>query len=330
MCVGVATVARATQEQYVRATIGSLLHGLLDHERDELFLMLFIAHTDPNVHPIYHEPWIRSVSNKVLTYDIPESDLSRLKMFEGEHHPRNKSMYDYRYLLQNCLQTEARYIAIVEDDVIARHGWYGMAKDSMQSIRDRKEDSNWLYLRMFYTETLLGWNSEEVFHYLGWSALALGVLLFMLLGLRYSSRSLARHFTNQNILLLCFVCLPAFIGLFFMAGRMTMHPLPPGVYEMPRFGCCSQGLIFPREIVPQVIERTKKAMDEDYYIDMLLERYADAEDLKRFVHYPSLLQHIGLESSKGAGYDANAHWIWNFGFETDESVTREGHARKNI
>ena len=84
---------------------------------------------------------------------------------------------------------------------------------------------------------------------------------------------------------------------------------------MPKFGCCSQGFIFPSTIVSKVIERTKKAMFEDYYVDMLLERFADAEELARFAHFPSLLQHVGLKSSKGYGFDSHAGEIWNFGFE---------------
>lgn len=70
MCVGVATVKRPIQEQYVRGTIGSLLEGLLGAERAQIYLITFIAHTGPMIHPIYHEPWLRVLSDKVLAYNI--------------------------------------------------------------------------------------------------------------------------------------------------------------------------------------------------------------------------------------------------------------------
>ena len=57
-------------------------------------------------------------------------------------------------------------------------------------------------------------------------------------------------------------------------------------------------------------------MYEDLYIDMLLERFANTNDLARFARFPSLLQHIGLKSSKGFGYDTSAGEIFNFKFET--------------
>lgn len=100
-----------------------------------------------------------------------------------------------------------------------------------------------------------------------------------------------------------------------MAGRITTQPPAPGVHEMNPFGCCSQGFVFPRAVVPPLVERTKKAMDDDYYVDMLVERWADAEDLRRFVLIPSLLQHVGRKRSKGWGYDKGASTTRNFGFE---------------
>lgn len=71
-----------------------------------------------------------------------------------------------------------------------------------------------------------------------------------------------------------------------MARYVTMHPQRPGVRLLSEFGCCSQGFIFPQEIVPLVVERTKKAMYEDLYVDMLLERFADAQGLARSLNSP--------------------------------------------
>ncbi|KAI4214290.1 MAG: hypothetical protein LQ351_003043 [Letrouitia transgressa] len=316
MCVGVATISRPSKDQYVKGTIGSLLEGLTETQRREIFLMPFIAHTDPSVHPIYREPWLKAVSDKILEYEVDEDEMARLRMLEEDHHPRNKSMFDYGYLLSHCLQTGARFVAVIEDDVIAKAGWYTDAMLALQEIQSQVGETGWLYLRMFYTEGLLGWNSEEWPRYLGWSLIALVILLSGLMGARTCSPRLQRHLSNVNIAILCFVCLPGFIGLYFMAGRVSMQPPHPGVRKMSRFGCCSQGFIFPRQIVSRTIERTKRAMFEDYYIDMLLERWADAEDLARFAIFPSLLQHVGIKSSKGWGYDEHAGTTWNFQFET--------------
>jgi len=315
MCLGVATVARQSALQYVRGTIGSLLQGLSEQERQSIYLMPFIAHTRPSDHPIRQEPWLATLSDRVLEYELSGDDLARLQHLEEGHHHHNKSMYDYGYLLEKCQQTGAAWIAIIEDDVLARDGWYSRAQQALRDLSDNMANERWLYLRIFYTEHLLGWNSEEWPHYFGWSFACFLALLSLLLGARSKFPRLRRNLSNMNVAMLCLVSLPSFIILYFMAGRATMQPFAAGVHEMNRFGCCSQGFIFPRAIIPQLVERTKKAIDEDYYIDMLLERWADAEHLKRFVLVPSLLQHVGIKSSKGWGYDESAGIIWNFGFE---------------
>ena len=316
MCIGIATVARTSAQQYVRGTIGSVLHGLADKERQSIYLMPFIAHTHPSDHPIYREPWLAAISNRVLEYEVSDQDRARLQTFEEGHHFRNKSMYDYGYLLEKCHETGAPWIVMLEDDVLARAGWYAQTVDALSRIRRMTSDDGWLYLRMFYTEGLLGWNREEWVRYFEWSFISFLVLLAALIGARIKSHRLQRNLSNLNMVVVCLIALPAFIILYFMAGRVSMQPLDAGVHEMSRFGCCSQGFIFPRAIVPRLIERTRKAMDEDYYVDMLLERWADAENLKRFVAVPSMLQHVGAKSSKGWGYDESAGTTWNFGFET--------------
>lgn len=53
-CVGIATFKRPG-EQYVKAAIGSLLEGLRDHERRDVYFLILIANTDPLEHPIYGE-----------------------------------------------------------------------------------------------------------------------------------------------------------------------------------------------------------------------------------------------------------------------------------
>ena len=315
MCVGVATISRPSGHQYVRGTIGSLLEGLSAEDRQTIYLMPFIAHTEPAQHPIYKEPWLTALSDRVLEYDATSEELVRLQQFEEGHHWRNKSMYDYGYLLEKCHETGATWVAMIEDDVLARDGWYMRSRQALQNLARPSASDRWVYLRMFYTEGLLGWNSEEWPRYFGWSLVTTLILFAILVAARVRYPRLQRQVSNINVAISCAVVLPSFIILYFMAGRVTVQPFSKGVHRMDRFGCCSQGFIFPRAIVPQLVERTKKAMNEDYYIDMLLERWADAEALKRYVLIPSLLQHVGDKSSKGWGYDANAVTTWNFGFE---------------
>jgi hypothetical protein len=88
---------------------------------------------------------------------------------------------------------------------------------------------------------------------------------------------------------------------------------------MDRFGCCSQALVFPRRVIPDLITFYR---DEGIgFVDVLTEVFADKHDLRRWAFVPSAFQHIGMRSSKGDDY-RGSRWnrsvaanIWNFDFE---------------
>jgi hypothetical protein len=61
--------------------------------------------------------------------------------------------------------------------------------------------------------------------------------------------------------------------LFFAAGRASMLPISAGVNQMPRFGCCTQALAFPRDRVADVIDWYESQQSGD--ADSLLEKYAN-------------------------------------------------------
>ena len=316
MCVGVATVARRG-EQYVRETIGSLLAGLNDDERRSIYLNLLIGHTDPAKHPISQEKWIETLPNKVLHYGSHNAtELARLRAWEDGGWYRNKSIYDYTFLLQDCYASGAPYIAMIEDDTLAVEGWYPRVLHALEDIEatmQRRHGAEWLYLRIFYQEELLGWNSESWARYLFWSGTVWAGTTLLMIGTRNRSRWLQSHLSGPAMVTLSCVCLPLFILLHFLAGRHSMWPLSAGVHEMNKYGCCSQGYIFPRDMVPAFLARTD--LHTDWLVDMMVETIADREGWARWVVVPALLQHIGSTSSKGHGFDDNAKSIWNFGFE---------------
>ena len=320
MCIGIATVNR-DEEQYVRSTIGSVLDGLNPQERQEIFLAVLIAQTDPHVHPIYGEQWLTNVVDKVLLYDVSQEQMADLIAWEQEKDYRKKAIFDYIYMLQRCQDTGAQWITMIEDDTLAVNGWYRSAIEALATADDQHsaaDEDDWLYMRLFFTEEFLGWNSEEWPRYVAGSVGVTGFVAMVLLLVRRCVYE--AHITNKLIAVICLACTPAYILLYFLAGRLSMQPLSPGVYQMPKFGCCAQGLVFSHRMVPKVIARL--AQKEEGFADELIEAWANEANLVRWVVVPSLLQHIGGHSSKGddfgnkAKYDRSvAEKIWNFGFE---------------
>lgn len=84
------------------------------------------------------------------------NQLALLISLEDKHQFWNKSMFDYQYLLQEYLDMDAKWIMLVEDDVLAKAGWYAQATAALNQIEFQVAHSEWLYLRLFYTEKLFG------------------------------------------------------------------------------------------------------------------------------------------------------------------------------
>ncbi|KAL9023315.1 MAG: hypothetical protein Q9196_007279, partial [Gyalolechia fulgens] len=314
LCLGIITIARS-KEQYIRRAVGSLLEGLTDAQRASIHLAVFLAQTDPHQHPIYNEPWLKSAANEIVQYNVSDEEMARLRLLEESPQSWNKSMYDYEYMLKACLNTGAQWIMIVEDDVLAKEGWYLEAMRALETIQVRTHDHAWLYLRLFYTEKYFGWNREEWPQYLACSILVFLVAATPLVISRSPSRRLRKHLSNVSTAIIYFFCLPTTILLYFMAGRVSMQPPQAGLYRMDQFGCCSQGFIFPRQIAPRATDIIHQATNKHQYVDKTLERWANNEGLARFALIPSLLQHVGSKSSEGSKIDEGADGIWNFAFE---------------
>jgi hypothetical protein len=234
---------------------------------------------------------------------------------------------DYIYVLQQCLfETDAPYIAIFEDDIIFADGWLVKTLDALGDAQLRS-NSSWLYLRLFYTETSLGWQASEDFWY-GHKTLTfpltMGAILFLLLLGKWCVRPLDRRLDIATIIVLVLVATPAFTAMIFMAGKYNINPLK-GVERMDRYGCCTQALVFPRSQMQDLIDFLGRRGSGQ--TDSLIEEYADSGGLERYALAPQVVQHVGLISSRN-NLAINAQSTWAFWFETQDPLKlRKEHDR---
>ncbi|KAL2836456.1 hypothetical protein BJY01DRAFT_221980 [Aspergillus pseudoustus] len=312
LCVGIVSVRRRG-DQYVGLTVGSLLDGLSEPERKKMLLYLRIGNTNPADHPVYSEKWVETLPDRVLTYSKDDPDFDQLQQWEEGGWYRNKTIYDFTTLMSECYESGADYVAMLEDDTLAVKGWFPAAMRALSTVQQRTAGRDWVYLRLFYIDGLLGWNSEDWPKYLTCSFIVWAALTAAMTASKRKFKAELRYIPNSAIWLASCIFIPAAIALHFMAGRQTMWPLSPGVHEMNKYGCCSQGLVFPRSIIPRFLEHTD--LTTDWLVDMMVEKIANSQDWPRFAVVPPLLQHIGSTSSKGYGFDNSASTIWNFRFE---------------
>ena len=198
-------------------------------------------------------------------------------------------------------------------------------------------------MRLFNQERSTGWSS----HNIGgnnehWISLAVGLpVLVGLLLIRHRSRSLRPHLDDWTLGVISLLVIPAFVILFFKAGKASLLPPAPGVIE-ESFGCCAQGLVFPRDRVPDLINYLRKRHAGQ--IDTLLDDLADQANLTKHALYPVQLQHVGtsmensspqsntkdailgIQSARGT-VSKEAQAIWSMAFEQGNAETlRQEHA----
>ncbi|PYH99910.1 integral membrane protein [Aspergillus ellipticus CBS 707.79] len=339
-CVGIVTVKRPLQQD-LDTTVGSILDTLTPEQRAALTVQVLFALSDPSDHPDYNQTWLTNVVDRVLTYDdLADAPGWIILNLEKKKNIKKKSLIDYRLGLQACYDmTDAPWIIMLEDDVVAQRNWYEHTMRSVQRIEDwHRADAikDWLYVRLFYTEKFLGWNSEHWPIYLAWSVLVVSVCASAAIYIRRTVRPAQGILTNSFLLVLCGFYVPLLIGLFFLTGRITWFPLQDGVHLMNTHGCCSQALLFNRENIPALLGYLEHMEDvvPTKAVDSVIEMLATRADLDRLAISPSQMQHVGAASYKekkktwkweGPYRVKGAHGVWSMGFEKAYGVHSTGH-----
>ncbi|ODA83867.1 hypothetical protein RJ55_02383 [Drechmeria coniospora] len=333
LCVGIPSINRTT-ESFLEHTVGSLVDGLTADERALVHIVVLLADRTPQTHAAYGQEWLGRLVDEVVVYadrlaanaTLPAANYHAIP-FDVRGEPRGDGRVenmrlDHSVLVERCRGQEAPYFAFVEDDVIATRSWFAKFRSAVGHVERETERSgrDWIYLRLFYSELLMGWNAEESLHYAAGVVAAYTVLLLLFLELRRrhkigpTAKGATQNFNHAAALVFC-LWTPAVIALFFMAGRVSTHRLSPfplsGVREMPNYGCCAQGLVFPNRHLDG-FQRLLRDPPFAFAGDQILEDYARDHGLRKWALDPSVLQHAGQRESSDGPRKAD---VWNFSFE---------------
>ncbi|KAI0385715.1 hypothetical protein F5Y04DRAFT_291160 [Hypomontagnella monticulosa] len=320
LCVGIPSVRRdGINATYLQSTLGSLQQGLSAVERAGLYFIVFLAHTDQEKHPDYGQPWLTNMADRLPSYSDDPERLAIARKMEANQTHGTKSKFDYSIVMEECEKTGAPYILIVEDDVVFLDGWRHRTMEALNTATTKSWEAghpNFLYLRLFYYEGLLGWNSESWLTYLASSlAVAASVLCFLLLARRYVPMGQI-YITRCTSLLIALVFTPLLIILFFAAGGNCTMPRPDGVHLMTENACCGQGFVFPRATVTnELLPLFRGNLWSEVPTDSFIEEHADATGALRWALTPVVMQHIGVRSSHSPN---PKHGIWNYAFEEND------------
>lgn len=322
-CMGIPTLRR-DKEQFLPRTLASLVDNLDKKEREQLGIITLISDEKATRNKAFGKPWLSALADKVLVHEGIEASLIEKNGYStvpktGVIKPMNEHVKrDYENLVRICRYRDADYFILVEDDVIASRDWFPRMRAALKEIED-SGDQNWLYLRLFYSETIHGWNSEEwpiYIRYILAVYVSVAGLIFVTHCFLRRKPMMRNPNTSRTLRLIAasilVVWMPVFTTLYFMAGRLLVNPYRPGVREMPNYGCCSQGLVVPARHLP-LLEEGLANGPFDMPADSTIEKIAADSGLKKLAIVPSVMQHVGIRGSSFGGKQKVKNW--NFSFE---------------
>lgn len=112
---------------YLKQTLGSVLEGLEEFERRQIYVVVFLAHSNQSKHEESGAAWLRNVADSLPSYgDDPDLQglIAELEDdLDYSAHAR-KQKIDYSVLLAECAKVKPAYTMTLEDDVIALDGWF--------------------------------------------------------------------------------------------------------------------------------------------------------------------------------------------------------------
>ncbi|KAF4446594.1 integral membrane protein [Fusarium austroafricanum] len=331
LCIGIPSINR-TSSAFLAHTVGSLVDTLTPNERNQIHIVVLLADKDPTKHFAYNQDWLFGLADDVLIYSNGSKPHSKSKlnykvlphdvrgMGRSDERVENIRL-DHSVLFETCRKRDPTYFALIEDDIIASPDWFTRFKKGVIEVEQKATDAHhdWMYLRLFYSEIFMGWNNEEIFDYLqvvilGYTCLIACLLLALRCRQRRYSGTFASKDLAQTVALLLGLWIPACLALAFVTGRISLHRLftqSPTVREMPKYGCCAQGLVFPNHHL-QGLQDFLREPPFQFPGDMIMEDYARDRGLSKWALDPSVMQHVGLvESSEGL----RRAEVWNFSFE---------------
>ncbi|KAF3071520.1 hypothetical protein CFAM422_006124 [Trichoderma lentiforme] len=332
LCIGIPSINRTT-ESFLSSTIATLSDTLTPEERASIRIVVLLADKSPSEHFAYGQNWLEPLVDEVLLYGEPPEGSTKYRRIpldlkegniRGDGRVENMRL-DHSALVEACREQEYPYFALVEDDIVTTRDWFPRFIKGLTYVEQKTKETTreWIYLRLFYSEILMGWNNEE---WLGYSKIIClvytAVLAAFLVGRKYvrvgASSGVSPHAQRYLAALVFGLWLPALIALYFLSGRLFTGRLSPfslstlhGAREMPHYGCCAQGLVLPQRHL-EGFQALLRDPPYDFPGDMILEDYAEARGLVKWALEPSVFQHVGFKESSDGTRRAE---VWNFGFE---------------
>ena len=214
--------------------------------------------------------------------------------------------------MQQSLARNPKYVLLLEDDALPRNDMLNVIHSLLLSLDEHHR--KWSLIKLYYPERWQGY-AFEMSRIL--ELLSIGTLsgfAFLALHHQCGKHPISRMSRNLK-------CASFFIGFWYgilcclAIGRLHLLELKhwsPYMYSLRAApDCCSPGILYPADIVPELVKRLNSTQcHHNYPLDMALASHTRHIGQSTYIIEPNVIRHIGLVSTiKGI---SNAPWDFLF------------------
>lgn len=334
-CVAIVSVRRPSlsdESQYILPLLRQLLPEVLQVE--DISLIIVNGEEKQEEHTALHR-----YARFVPSYHVPaftvQAAAAAAAVAAGVQNmldqPYLKEKYDYGHALRQAARHSPKYVVLLQDDVLPRHGFF---KDLSYLVRSKlglfhASDNPWAYVRLYYPERWSGFQNKDL-PLLLLGSLAFGVVLTISTKRMFS---LERMYQRRNLPFLAsmFVLISSLVlSLLYMFNRYhieNVRLLSRSLLTIssPADPCCIPAVLYPRQVTREIGDHlissaiNATVVMERPEVDLAIADFAAKRNWLTYHSLPNLVTHHGRQSTlpkmimedvtwRGTGFERNIPW----------------------
>ena len=216
----------------------------------------------------------------------------------------DKQRTDYIFASEWCLQSNANYVIILEDDALPSSNFIEHLRFILD-YRVNKRSEQWAVLKLFYPEKYQGWANDlnvvvELVVCSGLGGLILTVILSCGRLREFKNLCKWKSFTPVGFRFILSTAFATYLLLsvgrphFIAVRKMSMHLT--SVVQAP--GCCCPANLYPKSHLQELVQYLREIRcDRSLPIDLAIDKFVEDRGYKKLLVVPNMVKHIGFISS---------------------------------
>ncbi|MES1919439.1 hypothetical protein MHBO_001273 [Bonamia ostreae] len=213
-----------------------------------------------------------------------------------------------------CSETKSSHSLVLQDDILVARNLFLFLSRHFHPFS--KDCDDWLWIKLFNSEQFFGYSINEIFNIASFCVLLSSVSVFAMYMVTFGSSS---SFFSRKSILLQFSLFAIFLTMIFASNahrRLSkfeqFYATGAGVYKFESHLTAVANLYQTEKMasISRYIVNMAIVSDRNVPVDRAIKWYGSKRNLKEYVFFPSVVQHIGMVSSNPRNrYNGSSNYI---------------------